>query len=234
MTEFTDQSNTDAASSADLDAAVAARLERLAARRPPSAPRPLAAGTTSSAPTAPPSPTNRSAKPKRRHAASGARRAALVLSLATTGGLSYAMSLAPVLASSPVAAPGIVTSVQPTTTPVSGDLAASPATTATTAAPAPITVNGDAFSNRYGIVQVQAIFAPDGTITSVSTLQVPNEDRESVSINNQAVPILNSEVLTVQSANVDTVSGATYTSNDYQRSLQSAIDTARASGLVAA
>lgn len=231
MTEFSNHRNSEATASAGLDAAVAARLERLAVRRSPSAPRPPSPGSTSSAPTAPPSAANRSTKPKRRHAASGARRAALVLSLATTGGLSYVMSLAPALASTSAAAPGIVTSVQSTTTTVSGDLAA--AATATTAA-TPVTVNGDAFSNKYGIVQVQATFASDGTITSVSTLQTPDGDRKSVSINDQAVPILNSEALAVQSANVDTVSGATYTSNDYQRSLQSAIDTARASGLVAA
>jgi len=42
---------------------------------------------------------------------------------------------------------------------------------------------------------------------------------------------LNSEALTVQNADVDTVSGATYTSNDYRRSLQSAIDAANAAGI---
>ena len=55
----------------------------------------------------------------------------------------------------------------------------------------------------------------------------------SVRINDRAVPQLNSEALTAQSADVDTVSGATYTSNDYRRSLQSAIDAAKAAGLTA-
>ena len=58
-------------------------------------------------------------------------------------------------------------------------------------------------------------------------------DGKSVRINERAVPQLNSEALTAQSAEVDTVSGATYTSNDYRRSLQSAIDAARAAGLTA-
>jgi uncharacterized protein with FMN-binding domain len=52
-----------------------------------------------------------------------------------------------------------------------------------------------------------------------------------VRINTRAVPVLNSEALTAQSAKVHSVSGATYTSNDYVKSLQSAIDAARASGI---
>ena len=51
--------------------------------------------------------------------------------------------------------------------------------------------------------------------------------REAVWINDQAVPRLDSEALQVQSADIHTVSGATYTSTDYRRSLQSAIDAAR-------
>jgi uncharacterized protein with FMN-binding domain len=92
-------------------------------------------------------------------------------------------------------------------------------------------VNGTAFSNRYGNVQVQATFAPDGTITNIDVIQVPSRDRESVQINNYAIPRLNSEALTAQSANVHSVSGATYTSNGYAQSLQSAIDVARANGI---
>ena len=48
---------------------------------------------------------------------------------------------------------------------------------------------------------------------------------------NEPYPQFNSEALTAQSADVDTVSGATYTSNDYRRSLQSAIDAANAAGI---
>ena len=59
----------------------------------------------------------------------------------------------------------------------------------------------------------------------------PWEANKSVRINNRAVPRLNQEALTAQSARVDTVSGATYTSHDYERSLQAAIDIARVNGL---
>ena len=67
----------------------------------------------------------------------------------------------------------------------------------------------------------------------MTTLQTPYRDGKSVRINERAVPELNSEALTAQSASVDTVSGATYTSTDYRRSLQSAIDAANAAGITA-
>ena len=105
----------------------------------------------------------------------------------------------------------------------------------TTPAPAavatPITINGDTFRNKWGDVQVQATFAADGTLTDVTVLQVPDRDNKSVRINDRAVPRLNSEALSAQSANVDTVSGATYTSVGYRQSLQSAIDIAIANGI---
>jgi uncharacterized protein with FMN-binding domain len=94
-------------------------------------------------------------------------------------------------------------------------------------------VDGGVFHNKWGDVQVEATFAPDGTLIDLTTLQTPNRDRNSIRINDRAVPQLNSEALTAQSATVDTVSGATYTSNDYRRSLQSAIDAAKAAGLTA-
>jgi uncharacterized protein with FMN-binding domain len=59
----------------------------------------------------------------------------------------------------------------------------------------------------------------------------PDGDGKSVGINDRAVPVLDSEALTAQSARVDTVSGATYTSRGYEQSLQSAIDAARAAGI---
>jgi len=106
---------------------------------------------------------------------------------------------------------------------------------ATTAAPAntgaTTVVDGAVFQNKWGDVQVEVTFAADGTIAEVTTLKTPYVDNKSVRINQRAVPRLNSEALTVQNADVDTVSGATYTSNDYRRSLQSAIDAANAAGI---
>jgi uncharacterized protein with FMN-binding domain len=76
-------------------------------------------------------------------------------------------------------------------------------------------------------VQV-SITVSGGQLTSVEVLQYPDDDRKSVRINERALPTLIADTLTAQSADVDTVSGATYTSESYRASLQTAIDDARA------
>lgn len=85
------------------------------------------------------------------------------------------------------------------------------------------TITGSAVDTRYGAVQVQVTFS-GSTITALKTLQAPDRDGRDVEINSQALPILEQEVLASQSANIDTVSGATYTSEGYIQSVQSAID----------
>ena len=65
-----------------------------------------------------------------------------------------------------------------------------------------------------------------GKITDVQAVQVPQSDGKSVAISNFAVPQLRQSALTKQSANVDAVSGATYTSAGYRQALQSALDKA--------
>ena len=87
------------------------------------------------------------------------------------------------------------------------------------------TYAGDAIDTRYGPVQVQITVA-DGKITAVDVLQVPMSDRHDQMINSQAVPIYNDEAVQAQSANIDVVSGATFTWEGYTQSLQSAIDKA--------
>lgn len=85
------------------------------------------------------------------------------------------------------------------------------------------TIDGDAVQTRYGAMQVQVVL--DGsTITAVNVLQYPDRDGRDVQINQQALPLLEQEVLQSQSASIDTVSGATYTSEGYIQSLQSALD----------
>lgn len=95
----------------------------------------------------------------------------------------------------------------------------------------PIVVDGAVFRNKWGPVQVEATFAPDGTLVDVAALQTPDSRGRSVRINDAAVPRLTKQALTAQSAAVDTVSGATYTSDSYRQSLQSAIDVARDAGV---
>jgi uncharacterized protein with FMN-binding domain len=78
---------------------------------------------------------------------------------------------------------------------------------------------------RYGNVQVQ-ITVKDGKITAADVLQVPMNDRRDQMINSSAVPLYNQEAVSAQSAQIDVVSGATYTWDGYTQSLQSAIDQA--------
>jgi uncharacterized protein with FMN-binding domain len=87
------------------------------------------------------------------------------------------------------------------------------------------TFDGDATETRYGPVQVEIVVA-NGTITDVKALQLTDQDGRSVAISNQAAPVLRQEALASQSANIQSVSGATYTSEGYTTSLQSAIDKA--------
>ncbi|NBM20512.1 FMN-binding protein [Streptomyces sp. GC420] len=87
------------------------------------------------------------------------------------------------------------------------------------------TVTGDAAQTRYGPVQV-SITVEDGRLTGVTVLQYPANNPKDQQINNYALPVLTEEALAAQSADIDTVSGATYTSDGYRQSLQSALDRA--------
>ena len=89
------------------------------------------------------------------------------------------------------------------------------------------TVTGAAASTQYGPMQV-AITVAGTKITKVTVVQQTNDGSESSQIDSMAIPKLTSEALTAQSAKIDAVSGATYTSSGYKQSLQSALDKARA------
>ena len=97
--------------------------------------------------------------------------------------------------------------------------------TGTSDAAAASTYKGTAVQTRFGAVQVQ-ITVSGGSITEVTPLQLTDDDRKSIQISNRAAPVLRSEVLAAQSADVQTVSGATVTSLAYLTSLQAAIDAA--------
>lgn len=87
------------------------------------------------------------------------------------------------------------------------------------------TFKGTTVQTRFGPVQVQITVA-NGKITDVTALQLTNTDGKSIQISNRAAPLLRSKVLAAQSADVQTVSGATITSDAYLTSLQAAIDAA--------
>jgi FMN-binding domain len=91
-----------------------------------------------------------------------------------------------------------------------------------------LVINGAAASTQYGTVQVQ-ITVTNHRIVSATALTLPAGGRSS-SISAYAAPILRQETLTAQSATIDAVSGASYTSSGWQASLQSALNTARTHG----
>ena len=86
---------------------------------------------------------------------------------------------------------------------------------------------GQSVNTRFGPVQV-AITVSGGAITDVTVPEYPNSNGRDQQINNRALPQLVSETLSAQSARIDMISGATYTSDGYLQSLQSAIDQATA------
>ena len=185
---------------------------------------------------------------KRHHAARGARAGALAISCLTTVGLATLFArldahsanialaaLPPTIAVAPSTTSGAApTSATSTSVTTSLTAVAAPSTTVATVPPtaAVAAFNGDVVDTQYGPVQVQVQLS-GGAIADVAIGSYPNGDGRSQRISAIALPILRSETLTAQSAPIDTVSGATYTSGAYIRSLQSAIDAAHLAGATA-
>jgi uncharacterized protein with FMN-binding domain len=92
-------------------------------------------------------------------------------------------------------------------------------------APATRSVTGGSVSTKYGTVQVEITLSGD-TITAATAVQCPSELPRSQEICAEEVPQLDEAAVAAQSADIDAVSGATYTSEGYIASLQSAIDNA--------
>lgn len=87
-------------------------------------------------------------------------------------------------------------------------------------------LTGSTVQTPFGNVQIQ-VTLQNGKITDVQTLQLPSGGHSS-QVSRYAAPQLRSEVLQAQSSQVNTISGATYTSEAYQQSLQAALDQAAA------
>ena len=85
------------------------------------------------------------------------------------------------------------------------------------------TATGAAVDTRYGPVQVR-ITVSGAKITNVTVVEYPKENPRDAEINAYAIPQLNQEALAASSTDIDMVSGATYTSEGYIASLQSALD----------
>jgi uncharacterized protein with FMN-binding domain len=95
------------------------------------------------------------------------------------------------------------------------------------APPAVRKVSGAPVMTPYGTVQVRVTLR-GGRIVSITNLALPFDRSHSQELSQVAGPLLRSEALKAQSANIDVVSGATYTSDGYAQSLQSALDKAHA------
>ena len=130
----------------------------------------------------------------------------------------------PVASSTAAPSGGVATTSAP---PTPGRTAASGSTpAATSTAPAATrTIAGQTVQTRYGTVQVQVVVSGK-KIENVSFLQLTADDPHSQEINDQAGPMLLQATLSAQSAHIDVISGATYTSDGYLQSLQSALDQA--------
>jgi uncharacterized protein with FMN-binding domain len=114
----------------------------------------------------------------------------------------------------------------PTPTPPAGSPGASaPPSPSTTAAYKDGSYTGQDAPNQYGDVQVKVIIS-GGKITDVQALTLPTDRQRSAEISQQAGPLLHDEVVQAQSAQIDILSGATFTSESYAQSVQSALDQA--------
>jgi uncharacterized protein with FMN-binding domain len=153
---------------------------------------------------------------------------ALALSFRTPPSTSLGTAAAPPPASSSSQSATTPTST-PSGAPPSGG--GSPTPTAIATPKAGILKNGSFtgtnYPNFYGPVQVQLVIA-GGRITDAKILQSPSDNPQSAYIASVAMPYLRQEVLQAQSAQINYVSGATFDSQSYAQSVQSALDAARA------
>ena len=167
---------------------------------------------------------------------------ALLIATGTVGGLGAILAITPPQLSSttqiaggipqatPTTAPSAsaTATAQPTTKPTKKPAAkptarAQPTTAPTAAQPSGATndsFTGDAVSMRYGIVQVK-ITVQNGKITDAQALQAPTGSNDRYT--QMAVPRLREQTISAQSANIQGVSGASFTSYGWYKSLVSAI-----------
>jgi uncharacterized protein with FMN-binding domain len=128
---------------------------------------------------------------------------------------------------------GALANVPPT--PSSGDASPSPSASGSgTPAPSPTpspkaaangVFTGSDVPNRFGDVQVRVVIT-NGRITDIQALRLPSDRAQSAYISQVAGPMLRTEALNAQSASIDIISGATYTSDSYGQSLETALQQA--------
>lgn len=107
----------------------------------------------------------------------------------------------------------------------SGSTTSSSSSTTASTSTGTKTVTGNAVDTQYGPVQVQ-VTVTNGKVTSATAVDYPQNSPRDQEINAYAIPTLNQEATQTGTANIDMVSGATYTSEGYIQSLQSALNKA--------
>ncbi len=125
--------------------------------------------------------------------------------------------------------PRSITAPTRSSTPAAGTGPAPSGTTVPTTSGAAIgsrQIDGPVVPTQFGDVQVRVIMR-NGKIADVQALQMPFDRQHSLELSQAAAPILHDEVLQAQSAQIDLLSGATYTTSAYQQSLQAALDQSR-------
>jgi uncharacterized protein with FMN-binding domain len=105
--------------------------------------------------------------------------------------------------------------------------AAGPGPSPASGGPDAVTTLGQTVHTQFDTIQVR-IVTVGGQIRSVAFAKLAGDEQLSDLINAHAGPLLLQRTLKAQSADIDTVSGATYTSDGYRQSLQSALDQAAA------
>lgn len=148
--------------------------------------------------------------------------------IGTDAGISAGVTTT-IIGTSPTVAPGQTTTVAPVIVdPVTGTPAATTPVVETTVPVAPAacssTISGPTISTKFGPVQVQASVDGTGLVCASQGIQWPTADQKSVSINNQAIPLLDQWAVHTGNASFNSISGATYTSKAYKQSLQAIID----------
>jgi uncharacterized protein with FMN-binding domain len=148
------------------------------------------------------------------------RRAPIILS-ATVAGTAAVLGFHTHPAVSPAAVATATTRASGTSSTASTATTAKTATTSSSSGTK--TATGAAMQTRYGPAQVR-VTVTSGKITKIEAVQLQNGDPKSQAISSSAAPILQQSALSKQTAAVNAVSGATYTSASYEGSLQSALD----------
>jgi len=130
---------------------------------------------------------------------------ALLIAGGTIGGLGAVLMITPPNLSETTQVAGGIPQVDPSAAPTNA---------------APETFTGDAVTMRYGIVQVK-ITVQGGKIVDAQAVQAPTGSNDRYT--QKAVPVLREQTIAAQSANIQGVSGASFTSYGWYTSLASAI-----------